>query len=750
MELVRNKKNGSLYYIFEYIDSDLSRVLKAHHNGLPEPRAVDLTQQMLEGLGYMHNTNFIHRDLKPENILYHTDSETLRIADLGTARSLRARPPFTEYVGTRWYRAPECLLRDCVYSSPVDMWAVGLIFGELLRGTAMFPGTSTLDQLYKIFQVFGQPGADWPEFTRLADAARFKGPKQQGCGLQRVVPRASPLALGVIGELLSLNPRRRSPAKRALESPLFSQLPRNRAASMAETEAGGEKTPPPLSPRSVVGDDGEPARRPPSVARPSSSAHPSSVARPASEVSEILPTPKAAANNAGLDIDLDDALDAILGGTGRPSPPLRASSKETVAIPVDSVASDLDADGKDGRSFPFEPDQRPDSENGSPACGPLANPALGSSTPSTMASGEPYRAPTRAVEPSVDDLLDDLLGVGMDDPSSPVPKRSAKPVCESRPPLPVPEPPAQLVLPQVGSGETRGSGLATSAWDLPVARQSPRPGPLPDSAVRQGRFSLTPFDASSQPPALPGIGTSVPSDPPAPRSRGDDADEAAVPRVDGGQWSDSDADAEAEPERAPGLGTTALGASNASFLRQAMADADGPPTSSKVTRIEPASDTTPTAAAQRRQPRAATEFSEESSEKPALVPPPRPSENRIDRVQSAGALLRAGLSSKRLEPIQQSDLSRPGGLRGLSEQAPLARSRRSIQPEQPWDAEESTRLRQIVKRVVRAGTRDKEDLWERVTAELGTGRSPKDCRLRYKNEYKVHKAKATHGDELLE
>ena len=59
-------------------------------------------------------------DIKPENILYETSRQVLRIADFGEARSLRARPPFTDYVGTRWYRAPECLLRDRGYSSPVD------------------------------------------------------------------------------------------------------------------------------------------------------------------------------------------------------------------------------------------------------------------------------------------------------------------------------------------------------------------------------------------------------------------------------------------------------------------------------------------------------------------------------------------------------------------------------------------------------------------------------------------------------
>lgn len=225
-ELIRSQWDGSLYYIFEFLDSDLCRLLKDFPGGLEEMRAAELTRQHFAGLAHMHQHNFFHRDIKPENILLDVTTETIRIADLGQARSLRARPPFTDYVGTRWYRAPECLLRDRTYSSPVDIWASGLIFAELLRGSPMFCGTSTIDQLYKIFTVLGHPLHDWPDFAKLASALRFRVPDRNGCGISRVLPaNISPQCHTFLAEMLSINPRRRPFARKCLENSYFSQLP---------------------------------------------------------------------------------------------------------------------------------------------------------------------------------------------------------------------------------------------------------------------------------------------------------------------------------------------------------------------------------------------------------------------------------------------------------------------------------------------------------------------------------------------
>ena len=81
------------------------------------------------GLQYIHKHGYFHRDMKPENLL--VTGSTLKIADFGLAREIRSLPHFTEYVSTRWYRAPEVLLRSRSYNSPIDMWAVGVIMAEM-------------------------------------------------------------------------------------------------------------------------------------------------------------------------------------------------------------------------------------------------------------------------------------------------------------------------------------------------------------------------------------------------------------------------------------------------------------------------------------------------------------------------------------------------------------------------------------------------------------------------------------------
>lgn len=99
---------------------------------------------------------FFHRDMKPENIMCN-GTELVKVADFGLAREIRSRPPFTDYVSTRWYRAPEILLRSTSYNSPIDLWALGCIMAELYMLRPLFPGTSELDQIFKIVNILGTP-----------------------------------------------------------------------------------------------------------------------------------------------------------------------------------------------------------------------------------------------------------------------------------------------------------------------------------------------------------------------------------------------------------------------------------------------------------------------------------------------------------------------------------------------------------------------------------------------------------------
>jgi protein kinase len=118
------RENDCLHLVFELCGSSLLRSLierGAHSEG--EVRQI--MSQILTGLAYVHRQGFFHRDIKPDNLLWQ--DQVLKIADFGLAREIRSRPPFTEYCGTRWYRAPEIMLRSDFYNSPVDIWSAGAI-----------------------------------------------------------------------------------------------------------------------------------------------------------------------------------------------------------------------------------------------------------------------------------------------------------------------------------------------------------------------------------------------------------------------------------------------------------------------------------------------------------------------------------------------------------------------------------------------------------------------------------------------
>lgn len=108
----------------------------------------------------MHKHGFFHRDIKPENLLC-MGPELVKIADFGLAREIRSRPPYTDYVSTRWYRAPEVLLRSTNYNSPIDIWAVGCIMAELYTLQPLFPGRSEIDQIFRVTSVLGTPDKVW-------------------------------------------------------------------------------------------------------------------------------------------------------------------------------------------------------------------------------------------------------------------------------------------------------------------------------------------------------------------------------------------------------------------------------------------------------------------------------------------------------------------------------------------------------------------------------------------------------------
>ena len=147
----------------------LSPSRRAHPPPRPAPARRYILWQALKALKYMHSAELLHRDMKPSNLLLNSDC-LMKVCDFGLARSLpEARlhaqadsglPPLTDYVATRWYRAPEILLGAGTYDFGVDMWAMGCILGEMLMGRPTFPGTSTMNQLEKIATLVGCPGKE--------------------------------------------------------------------------------------------------------------------------------------------------------------------------------------------------------------------------------------------------------------------------------------------------------------------------------------------------------------------------------------------------------------------------------------------------------------------------------------------------------------------------------------------------------------------------------------------------------------
>lgn len=117
------RMNNDLYFVFEYCDQNLYQVQKDSGNSMDIKEIKSIMYQIMRGLAYVHKNGFFHRDLKLENILMFEGK--VKIADFGLAREIRSKPPYTDYVSTRWYRAPELLLRSTTYNSPVDIFAAG-------------------------------------------------------------------------------------------------------------------------------------------------------------------------------------------------------------------------------------------------------------------------------------------------------------------------------------------------------------------------------------------------------------------------------------------------------------------------------------------------------------------------------------------------------------------------------------------------------------------------------------------------
>ncbi|WVR06050.1 hypothetical protein IAU60_003078 [Kwoniella sp. DSM 27419] len=269
-------KSRELYFVFECMEGNLYQLTKSRRG---RPLAAGLIascfHQISSGLYHIHRHGYFHRDMKPENLLVtttgltdyltpsaliqvnstrngmtapdgHISGEPLRyekdvavivkLADFGLARATDSKPPYTEYVSTRWYRAPEVLLRSTDYGAPVDMWALGTILAEMVNLKPLFPGVSEIDQVFRICSTMGDPssgygvdkrgktigGGSWNTGIKLAKNVGFSFPKREPVPFRSLFAETVPESLvDCIRDLLLYNPKYRMTAAQCVDHPYF-------------------------------------------------------------------------------------------------------------------------------------------------------------------------------------------------------------------------------------------------------------------------------------------------------------------------------------------------------------------------------------------------------------------------------------------------------------------------------------------------------------------------------------------------
>ena len=214
IDLIHGDKK--LYLVFEFMDYDLKKFLDKNGSPLPSQLVKSYLYQIIAAIKYCHSKRILHRDLKPQNLLIDKNG-AIKLADFGLARAFGVPiKTLTHEVLTLWYRAPEILLGQKEYSTPIDMWSIGCIFYEMAHRKPLFAGDSEIDQIFRIFQMYGTPHEKlWPGITKLPD---FKQtfPQFKPKGLNNYCSLLDDNGLDLLSKMVVYDPCKRISAKNAM------------------------------------------------------------------------------------------------------------------------------------------------------------------------------------------------------------------------------------------------------------------------------------------------------------------------------------------------------------------------------------------------------------------------------------------------------------------------------------------------------------------------------------------------------
>lgn len=242
-EVLYDQPTGRLALVFELMDANLYEIIRGRRQYLAPNLVKSYMWQLMKSLDHMHKKGIFHRDIKPENILIESTADVgrgLKLADFGSCRGIYSKQPYTEYISTRWYRAPECLLTDGYYGPEMDLWGAGCVMFEITSLYPLFPGSNEVDQITRIHKILGTPSSDMLAKFKSKGASHisFDFPLQKGVGIPQLIPHATSDAIDLIVRLLKYDASERITAREAMRHPYFKEIRDQEANSASEAKLG--------------------------------------------------------------------------------------------------------------------------------------------------------------------------------------------------------------------------------------------------------------------------------------------------------------------------------------------------------------------------------------------------------------------------------------------------------------------------------------------------------------------------------